>query len=137
MKHVTNKSTEPMIKLSYYTTTIHKCSPQSHMVSASRYFQFSMFNFQRSIPVLSLFKHLQGNHVASDPAPRSSYGMDLVLCGTDRRWWVHALSRSAGRLVSGGASRYFLISSICLQARNCISNAWDRMSALFFLVEMW
>ena len=30
--------------------------------------------------------------------------MDLSLCGTDRRWLVHALSRSAGGFVSSGVT---------------------------------
>ena len=74
------------------------------MVSASLYFHFSMFDLQRSIPVLSLFKDFQCNHGASDHGPRSSDGMDLSFCGTDRRWWVHALSRSAGGFVSSGVT---------------------------------
>ena len=64
------------------------------MVSVSLYFHFSMFDLQWPIPVLSLFKHVQCNHGASDPGPRSSDGMDLTFCGTDRLWWVYALSRS-------------------------------------------
>ena len=70
------------------------------MVSASLYFYFSMFDLQRPIPVLNLFRHFQCNHVVSDPGHRSSDGMDFSLCGTDRRWWVHALSRSAGGFLS-------------------------------------
>ena len=66
------------------------------MVSSSLYFHFSMFDLHRPFPVLSLFKHFQCNHGASDPGPKSSDGMDLSFCGTDHRWWVHALSRSAG-----------------------------------------
>ena len=80
------------------------CSPQSHMVSASLYFHFSMFDLQRPIPVISLFRHFQCNHGASDPDPKSSDGMDLSLCGTDRRWWAHALSRSAGVFVPSGVT---------------------------------
>ena len=75
------------------------------MVSASLYFHFSMFDLQRAIPVLSLFRHFQCNHGASYPGPKSSDGMDLSFCGTDRRWWVHALSRAAGGFVSNGVTR--------------------------------
>ena len=46
------------------------------MVSASLYFHFSMFDLQRPIPVLSLFRHLQYNHGASNPGLMSSDGMD-------------------------------------------------------------
>ena len=74
------------------------------MVSTSLYFHFSMFDFQRPIPVLSLFRHFQCNHGASDPGLKSSGGMDLSFCGTDRRWWVHVLSRSAGGFVSSGVT---------------------------------
>ena len=74
------------------------------MVSASLYFHFSMFDLQRLIPVHSLFKLFQCNHGASDPGLRSLDGMDLSLCGTDRRWWVHALSRSAKGFVSSGVT---------------------------------
>ena len=74
------------------------------MVLASLYFHFSMFDWQRPIPVLSLFRHFQCNHGFSDPGPRSSYGMDLSFCGTDCRWWVHALSRAAGGFVSSGVT---------------------------------
>ena len=77
-----------------------------------------MFDLQRPIPVLSLFRHFQCNHGASDPGPRSLDGMDLSFCGTDCSWWVHALSRSAGGFVSS----YFLTSGDCLQARDCIGN---------------
>ena len=56
------------------------------MVLASLYFHFSLFDLQRPIPVLSLFRHFQCNHGASDPGPKSSDVMDLSLCGTDRRW---------------------------------------------------
>ena len=63
-----------------------------------------MFDLQRPIPVLNLFRHFQCNHGASDPEPRSSDGMDLSLCGTDRRWCVHALSRSAVWFVSSGVT---------------------------------
>ena len=58
-------------------------------------FTFYMFNFQRPIPVLSLLRHFQCNHGASD-------GMTLSFCGIDRMGWVHALSRSAGGFVSSG-----------------------------------
>ena len=61
-----------------------------------------MFDLQRPIPVLSLFRHFQCNHGASYPGPRSSGGMDLS--GTDRRWWVHDFSRSAGGFVSSGVT---------------------------------
>ena len=67
-------------------------------------FPFSMFNLQTPIQVLSLFRHFQCNHGASDPGPRSSDSMDLSFCGTDRRWWVHALSRPAGGFVSSGVT---------------------------------
>ena len=63
-----------------------------------------MFELQRLIPVLSLFRHFQCNYGASDPGPRSSDGMDLSLSGTDSRWLVHALSRSAGGFVSSGVT---------------------------------
>ena len=63
-----------------------------------------MFDLQQPIPVLSLFKLIQCNHGTSDPGSRSSDGMDLSFCGTDRRWLVHALSRSAGRFVSSGVT---------------------------------
>ena len=56
------------------------------------------------MPVLSVFKHFQCNHGASDSGLRSSDGMDLSLCSTDRRWWVHALSRSAGGCISSGVT---------------------------------
>ena len=72
------------------------------MVSASLYFHFTMLDLQRSIPVHSLFRHDQCNHGASDPGSRYSDGMDLSFCGIERRWWVHALSRSAGGFVSSG-----------------------------------
>ena len=36
--------------------------------------------------------------------PRSADGMDLSFCDTDRRWWVHALSRSAGWFISSGVT---------------------------------
>ena len=71
------------------------------MVSASLYFYFSMFDLQRPIPVLSLFRHFQCNHGAADPGPKSSDGMDLSFCGT---WWFHALSRSPGGFVSSGVT---------------------------------
>ena len=63
-----------------------------------------MFGVQRPIPVICLFRHFQCNHGASDPVPRSSDGMDLSLCDTDRRWWVYALNRSAGGFVSSGVT---------------------------------
>ena len=47
------------------------------MVSASLYFNYSMFDLQRPIPVLSLFRHFQCNHGDSDPGP---HGMDLSFC---------------------------------------------------------
>ena len=74
------------------------------MVPASLYFHFSMFDLQLPIPVLSLFIHFPCNHGASDPGPRASDGMDLSFCVTDRRWWVHAFSRSAGGFVSSGVT---------------------------------
>ena len=64
-----------------------------------------MLDLQWPIPVLSLYIHFQCNHGPSDPGPRSADGMDLSFCGTDRRWWVHALSRLAGGFVSSGATR--------------------------------
>ena len=42
------------------------------------------------------------NHSASDPGSRSSDGF----CGTDRMWWVQALSGSAGGFVSSGVTEY-------------------------------
>ena len=80
------------------------CSPQSHIVSASLYFHFSIFDLQRPIPFLSLFRYFQCNHGSSDNGPRSSDGMDFSFCGTDRMWWVHAFSRSAGGFVSSGVT---------------------------------
>ena len=62
------------------------CSPQSHMVSASLYFYFTMFDLQRPTSILSLFRHFQCNHEASVHVPRSSDGMDVSFCGIDRRW---------------------------------------------------
>ena len=59
-----------------------------------------MFDLQRPIPVLSLFRHFQCNRGASDTGTRYSDGMDL--CGTDCMWWVHALSRSDGGFLSSG-----------------------------------
>ena len=59
---------------------------------------------QRLIPVLSLFRHFQCNHGASDPGPKSSDGMGLSFCGTDRRWWFHALSCSAGGFASSSVT---------------------------------
>ena len=93
------------------------------MVSATLYLHFSMFDLQRPIPVLSLFKHFQCNHVALDPGPRSSDGMDLRLYGTDRRWWVHALSRSTVFFIKWCDRVLFLTSCVCLQAGYCIGNA--------------
>ena len=75
------------------------------MVSASLYFYFNMFDLQRPIPVISLFKHFQCNHGASDPGSRSSDGMDLSFCGTDRMWRVC----SAGEFVSQMMSFYPLL----------------------------
>ena len=63
-----------------------------------------MFDLQQPIPVHSLLRHFQCNHGASDPGRRSSDGMDASFCGTDRRWCVHALSRSAGWFVSSGVT---------------------------------
>ena len=102
------------------------------MVSALLYSHLSMFDLQQPIPVLRLFRHFQYNHGASDPGPRSSYGMDYSFCGTDRLWWVHALSDSAG----GFLSSYFFTSGVCLQSHDFIGNAWDLLSAFLFLVEM-
>ena len=52
----------------------------------------------------SLFRHFQCNHVAAVPGPRSSDGMDVSFCGTDRRWWVHVLSLSAAGFLSSGVT---------------------------------
>ena len=93
------------------------------MVSVSLYFHFSMFDLQQLIPVLSLFRHFQCNHGASDTGPKSSNGIDLSCCGTDCRWWVHALSRSAGGFVSSGVTECMKLFLTCLQARDCIGNA--------------
>ena len=90
------------------------------MVPASLYFHFSMFDLQWPIPVLSLFKHFQCNHGASD-------GIDLSFCSTDCRWWVHALSRSAGGFESSGVTectKLFLdfrrlFGSFCLLSSFC------------------
>ena len=81
------------------------------MVSVSLYFYFSMFDLHRSIPVLSQFKH---NHGTSDHGPRSSDGMDLSFYGTDRRWWVHALSRSAVGLSQVVCTKLFLMTSVVI-----------------------
>ena len=69
----------------------------------------------------------------------SSNGMALSFCDTDRRWWVHALSRSARGSLSCGDKEfsYFLTSDVCLQAGDCIGNTWDLLSVLLFLVDMW
>ena len=63
-----------------------------------------MFDFQPTTPALSLFIHFQCNHGISDHGPASSDGMDLSCCGTCRRWWVHALSLSAGGFLSSGVT---------------------------------
>ena len=63
-----------------------------------------MIDLLRPIPGLILFRHFPCNHGASDPRPRSSDGMDLSFCGTDGRWWAHALGRSAGGFVSSGVT---------------------------------
>ena len=96
------------------------CSPQSHMVSASLYFHFSMFDLQRPIPVLSLFRHFHHG-------PRSSDDMDVSFRSTDRRWWDHALSRSAGEFVSSGVTKctrmefpQFQKSRKCVHFYNCV-----------------
>ena len=44
----------------------------------------------------------------------------LSFCGIDRRWWVDALSRSAGDFLSNSVRSYFLTSGVCLQARDYI-----------------
>ena len=100
-------------------------------------FNFGMLDLQQTIPVLSMFRHFQCNHGVSDPGPRSSDGMDFSFCGTGRRWWAHTLSRPVGGFVSSGVTEYLLTSGVCLHARDCIGNAWDLLSAFFFLVEMW
>ena len=113
------------------------------MMSASLYFHFSMFGLQRPIPVFSLFRLFQCNHGTPDSEPRSSDSMDFSFCGTDRMWWVHVLSRSAGGFVSSGVTectKLFLdlmqLFSY-LQGRDCIENTCDLLSAFFFLVDMW
>ena len=103
------------------------CSPQLHMVSASLYFHFSMFGLQRPIPVLSLFKHFQCNHGASDPVLKSSDGMDLSLCGRDRMWWVHALCRSAGGIISSGVTE---CTKLFLDFRRLFIGSWLYMECL-------
>ena len=97
------------------------------MVSASLYFHFTMFDLHRPIPVLSRFTHFQCNHGASDPGPRSSDGMYLSLCGSYRRWWVHA----GGLLTSGltECTKQFLDFMSLFTTRDCIGNAWDLLSA--------
>ena len=93
------------------------------MVSASLYFHFTMFDLQRPTPVQSLFRHFQCYHGALVHGTRSSDGMDVSFCGRDRRWWVHALSLSAGGVyqeVWHNARSYFLTSGVCLWARDCI-----------------
>ena len=50
----------------------------------------------------SQFRHFQCYHGASVPGPMSSDGMDVSFCGTDRRWWVHALSLSDEGFLSSG-----------------------------------
>ena len=64
-----------------------------------------MLDMHLPIPVLSQFRHFQCNHEASYPGPRSSDVMALNFSGTDRRWWVHALSCSAGGGVTEAISR--------------------------------
>ena len=95
--------------------------PQSHMVSASVFFQFIIFDLQRPIPVLCLFRYFQSNHGASDHGPRSSDGMDLSFCGTDRRWWVHALSHSAGAFLSSGVTE---CTKLFLDFRRLFTCSW-------------
>ena len=77
-------------------------------MSTSLYFHFSMFDLHLTIQVLSLFRHFQCNRGPSDPGPRSLDGMDMSFCDTDRWWWVHTLSRSAGGFVSSGVTELFL-----------------------------
>ena len=62
-------------------------APLNHYGVNNTVFPFSMFNLQWPIQVLCLFRHFQCNHGASYLGPRSSDGMDLSLCDTDRRWW--------------------------------------------------
>ena len=98
-----------------------------------------MFDLQRPIPVLSLFRHFQCNHGASDPVPRSLDGMDLSFSGADRRWWVHSPSCAAGGFVSSGVTecmklfldfrRLFTGSSLY---RECLGSS----VCFFLLVEM-
>ena len=95
--------------------------PQSHKVSASLYCHVSMFDLQRPIPVLSLFRHFQCNHGASDPGSKSSDGMDLGFCRTDRMWWLHALSRSAGCFVLSGETEY---TKLFLDFRRLFTGSW-------------
>ena len=90
------------------------------MVSASLYFHFSMFDLQRPTPVLSLFRHFQCNHGASDIGPRSLDGMDVSFCGTDRRWWVHALSLSAGGFLLSGVTE---CTKLCLNFRRLFTGS--------------
>ena len=90
------------------------------MVSASLYFHFSMFDLQRPIPVSSLFRDFQCNHGDSDPGYRSSDGMDLSFCGTDRKWWVHVLSRPAGGFVSSGVTG---CTKLCLDFRRLFTDS--------------
>ena len=92
------------------------------MVSASLYFHFSMFDLQRPIPVLGLFRHFQCNHVALDHGPRSSDGMDLSFCGTDSRWWVHALSRSAERYLLSGLTK---CTKLFLDVMRLFTGSWN------------
>ena len=51
-----------------------------------------MFDFYSSKSVYTFPVY----HGASVQGPRYSDGMDVNFCGTDRRWWVHAFSLSAG-----------------------------------------
>ena len=48
------------------------------MVSSSLYFYLRKFDLQRPMSVLSLFRHFQCNHGASDLGPRSSDGISVV-----------------------------------------------------------
>ena len=91
------------------------------MVSASLHFHFSMFDLKQPIPVLSLFRHFQCSHGASDPGPSFLDGMDLSFCGTDRRCWFNALSRYAGGFVSSGVTE---CTKLFLDFRRLFTGSW-------------
>ena len=64
-----------------------------------------------------MLRHLQCNHGTSDHGHMSSDGIDLSYCDT------------AGEFVSSSVTKLFFTSGGCLQARDCIWNAWDLLSA--------